>query len=61
MRTSEQPMSENAEEIVWQRLLSVSSTELEDRPCTHPGSNALFEVFPGGTDIPAQCRYHRMF
>ena len=50
---------EDAEEIVWQRLLTVSSTQLEPRPCTHPGCNRLFEVLPGGTDVPDQCRAHR--
>lgn len=51
--------NEDARESIWQRLLTVSTTELEDRLCTYPGCNPLFEVFPGGTDIPDHCRYHR--
>jgi hypothetical protein len=51
--------NESAEEFIWERLPTVSSTQLEARPCTYPGCNALFEVFPGGTDIPDECHYHR--
>ena len=51
--------NEDAGQIVWQRLPTVSSTQLAARPCTYPGCNALFEILPGGTEIPDQCRAHR--
>ena len=51
--------NEDSEEIVWQRLPTVSSSQLEARPCTYPGCKFLFEVLPDGTDIPDQCRVHQ--
>jgi len=51
--------NEDAEEFIWQRLPTVSSSQLEARPCTYPGCGTLFEVFPGGTDIPDECQFHR--
>jgi hypothetical protein len=52
-------LTENAEEYVWERLLSVIPVQLEARPCTYPGCKTLFEVFPAGSDIPDQCYFHR--
>ena len=51
--------NEDSEAIVWQRLPTVTSTHLEARPCTYPGCDFLFEVLPGGADIPDQCRVHQ--
>src|SRR5215467_14378243 len=50
---------ESAEEYVWERLPTVSSTQLEARRCTYPGCSTLFEVFLGGTDVPDECLHHR--
>jgi len=51
--------NEDAEEIVWQQLVTVSSTQFEVRPCMHSGCNSFFEVLPGATHIPDKCRAHR--
>jgi hypothetical protein len=49
-----------AREFIWRKLLTVTSTQLEVRPCSYPGCTSMLEFLPGSkADTRERCTLHQ--
>ena len=44
--------------VIWRRLPTVTSTQLEMYPCDYPGCERLVEAIPGATVKVTRCTSH---